>query len=241
MRSLQHPALASLLFALPLASLAACNWNEVEDGRLGRLEMTPSDCGQPGCDLDDGIAVGGSLDVSLRGKEGVDATGLRLISSAPWIVSVIDGDVFGSEPSFRIAGANPGVAELVAIDAYGYEVDYLPVEVAAIADFDVTAIADGLAMSTAPGIGRVLTVQTGTEVTVELDGTSRGRVLTGDVQLLSELDAALASAMMPGSDPARGELHFRAPSGTHDMAFTAPGGAHMIIRVIGQNALEPTR
>jgi hypothetical protein len=231
----------SLLLALPLSATAACNWNEVEDGRLGRLELTPSECGQPGCDLDDGIAVGGALSVSVRGKDGIDATGVRLVSSAPWIVDVIDGDDFGSEPSFRVVGEAAGLADLIAIDRYGYELDYLPVEVAAIADFDVTAIADGMTMSSAPGVGRVLEVTTGTEIELELDGTSRGRVLTGDVQLLAQLDAALAGAMLPGSDPARGELHFRAPSGSHDMAFTAPGGARMVVRVIGANALEPTR
>lgn len=234
-------SLSSLLVALPLASLAACNWNEVEDGRLGRVQMTPSDCGRPGCDLDDGIAVGGALDVTLTGKDGVDASRLQLVSSAPWIVDVLGTEDVGAEPSFRIAGQNAGLAELVAIDEYGYEVDYLPVEVAAIAGFDVSAIADGMTMSSVPGVGRVLDVTTSTEVTIHLEGTSRGRALIGDVQLLAELDAALANAMLPGSDPARGELHFHAPSGTHDMAFTAPGGARETIRVVGHNAIEPTR
>ena len=81
MRNQQLPL---LLLALPFASFAACTWNEVEDGRLGRLEMTPSECGQPGCDLDDGIAVGGTLDLSLRAKDNVDISDLRLVSSASW-------------------------------------------------------------------------------------------------------------------------------------------------------------
>lgn len=233
--------LSLLLLALPLSSLAACNWNEVEDGRLGRLEMIPSECGQLGCDLDDGIAVGGSLDLSLRGKAGFDASGLRLVSSAPWVVDIVTVEDIGLEPRFRIAGYNPGLADLIAIDGAGYEVDYLPVEVAAIAGFDVTANADNMSMYTQPGLGEVIEVFAGTDVQVEVDGTSRGRALTGDVQLLVELDAALAGAMIPGSDPARGELHFRAPSGTHDAVFHAPGGATQVVRVVGKPAIQPTR
>ncbi len=238
---MRSPQLPLLLLALPLASLAACNWNEVEDGRLGLLEMTPSECGQPGCDLDDGIAVGGTLDVSLRGKDGASASDLRLISSAPWIVDVIATEDTGLEPRFRIAGNAAGLADLIAIDRYGYEVDYLPVEVATIAGFEVAAVADGMQMSTVPGLGELIEVTAGTEVELDVEGTSRGRVLTGDVQLLVELDAALAAAMLPGSDPARGELHFRAPAGSHDVVFTAPGGARTQVRVVGKNALEPTR
>ena len=238
MRTKQLPL---LLLALPFASLAACNWNEVEDGKLGRLELIPSECGQDGCDLDDGIAVGGSLDLSLRGKDGLDASGLRLISSAPWIVDVVAAEDLGLEPRFRIAGNTPGVAELIAIDRLGYEVDYLPVEVAAIAGFDVIASADGLAQYTLPGLGEVLEVNAGTELRLELEGTSRGRSLTGDVQLLVELDQAIAVAMAPGSDPARGELHLRVPAGTHDAVFRAPGGAIQLVRLIGKPVVQPTR
>lgn len=49
--------LLPLLASLPLSLLAACEWNEVEQGRLGQLELVPSDCGRAYCDLDDGIAT----------------------------------------------------------------------------------------------------------------------------------------------------------------------------------------
>jgi hypothetical protein len=240
MRSKLHLSALSALLALPLASLAACNWNEVEQGRLGVVELTPSDCGQPGCDLDDGVAVGGSLEITLAGQDGVDVSDLRLISSAPWILEVTE-EQWGLEPRFRVLGRGAGLADLIAIDRYGYEVDYLPVEVATISAFEVVAIADGMTMSTVPGLGRLIEVPAGTELELEVDGTSRGRVLTGDVQLLVEIDGAIAAAMMPGSDPARGELRFRAPSGTHDLVFRAPGGASERVRIVGGNALEPTR
>ncbi|HVV84640.1 MAG TPA: hypothetical protein VHE35_16355, partial [Kofleriaceae bacterium] len=184
MRNRQLP----LLLAIPLVSLAACNWNEVENGRLGKVQLTPSNCGLPGCDLDDGIAVGGTFDLTMSGTAGVDVSDLQLVSSAPWIVDVISSDGLAGEPTFRIAGNGAGLADLVAIDRYGYEVDYLPVEVADIAAFDVITTADGMAQSTVPGIGEVIEVRGGTQVTLDVEGTSRGRALLGDVQYLVELD-----------------------------------------------------
>ncbi len=231
MRNYQLP----LLLALPFASLAACNWNDVEQGRLGRVEMIPSSCGQPGCDLDDGIAVGGALELEVRAKDGLDASDLGLVSSAPWIVDVVRLDSFGGSPSFALRGIGAGRADLIAIDRYGYEVDYLPVEVAAIAGFEISASATGLTELTLPGLGGVFEVTEGTDVDLRIVGTSRGRELTGEVQLTVALDAALATAMLPGADPGRGELRFRAPSGSHDVQVIAPGGARTQLRVIGKS------
>lgn len=236
MRTSQLP----LLLALPFASLAACNWNEVETGRLGRIELTPSNCGQPGCDLDEGIAVGGGLDLSLEAKDGRDVSDLRLVSSAPWVVEVRSAGLSGLEPTFRLLGTGAGLADLIVIDRYGYEVDYLPVEVATIADFDVTVVADGMVESLSSGT-RTFEVNAGTAMTVKVDGTSRGRVLMGDVQLRTELDAAIATSLAPSSDPARGELAFTAPLGTHDVAFTAPGGSRLQLRIVGKSIVTPTR
>ena len=236
MRTSQLP----LLLALPFASLAACNWNEVETGRLGRVELTPSNCGQPGCDLDSGLAVGGSLDLSLQGKNGLDVSDLRLVSSAPWLVEVRPNGFDGLVPTFSLLGNAAGLADLIVVDRYGYEVDYLPVEVATIADFDVTVVADGMIESLSSGI-RTFEVNAGAQVTVHVDGTSRGQVLMGEVQLLAELDAAIATSLAPASDPARGDLSFTAPLGNHDVVFTAPGGTRVQLRIVGRGVVTPTR
>jgi hypothetical protein len=223
--------LSSLLLALPLTSLVACQWNEVETGKNGLVEMTPSECGKPGCDLDDGVAVGGTLLVKLTGTDGHDARDLSLVSSAPWIVDVIGQEGGTFDPEFRIAGNAAGRADLIAIDSWGYEVDYVPIEVAAISDLAIDANADELNVI---GVDVAYQAAAGSELRLDAVGLSRGRELTGDVQYLTELDAPIAQAMLDGADPSRGHLRFTVPTGDHDVRFTAPGGASKTIRIIGR-------
>jgi hypothetical protein len=225
--------LLPLLASLPVSLLAACEWNEVEQGRLGRLELVPSDCGQAYCDLDDGIATGGDLSVTVRGKDGTSAYGLTLVSSAPWIADVIAVEDDGFEPRFRVLGTGPGRADLIAIDEAGYEVDYLPVEVATVADLDVSLIGEGASELVVVGYDSAFEIKAGVETTLDVIGMSRGRDLTGDFEYAAFLDAELAAAMQPGSDLGSGHLELLVPrTGDHELTFIAPGGATERIRLI---------
>lgn len=225
---------ASTLLALPLASLAACGWNEVETGKNGLVEMIPDECGKFGCDLDDGIAVGGTLSISLRGTDGRDASDLRLVSSAPWVVDVIATEGTSFDPEFRILGTGAGYADLIAIDRAGYEVDYLPVEVANISDVAIDVSADGMQPIAVVGVDEAYQVPAGVELELDVAGRAFGRELTGDVQYQVALDEALARNMLSDSDVARGHLHLIVPSGVNDVRFLAPGGARKTVRIISR-------
>lgn len=225
--------LLPLFASLPLSLLAACEWNEVEQGRYGRLELVPSDCGQSYCDLDDGIATGGDLSITVRGKDGASAYGLELVSSAPWIVDVVGIEDDGFEPRFRVLGTGAGLAELIAIDANGYEVDYLPVEVATVADLEVSLVGDGVSQLAVVGYDSAFEIKAGVATTLDVIGTSRGRDLTGDFEYAAFLDTELVAAMQPGSDLGGGHLRLLVPqAGDHEMTFIAPGGATERIRLL---------
>lgn len=224
---------ATALAALPLAT-AACNWNEVETGKNGLVQLTPDDCGQLGCSLDDGIAVGGALTIRLSGTDGRSAADLRLVSSAPWIVDIIGADTFGSEPEFRVVGNGAGTADLIVIDRAGYEIDYLPVDVATISDLGLDARAPGLREVTVVDADHAYQAPAGTDLELDVAGRAFGHELTGDVQYLVELDAAIAGAMNRDADVARGHLHLAMPAGAHALRITAPGGASERIVLIGQ-------
>jgi hypothetical protein len=225
--------LLPLLASLPLSLLAACEWNEVEQGRYGQLELTPSDCGKSYCDLDDGIATGGDLAITLRGKDGASAYGLTLISSAPWIVDVVAIEDDGSEPRFRVLGTGAGRADLIAIDSAGYEVDYLPVEVATVGDLEVSLVGDGAASLNVVGYDSAFEIKAGTTVDLDVIGTSRGRDLTGDFEYAVFLDAELSAALQAGSDLGAGKLRLNvAAPGDYELYFVAPGGASEKIRLI---------
>jgi hypothetical protein len=221
-----HTRLASLLLAVPFSLLAACQWNEVEQGYLGQLELIPDDCGQTYCDLDDGIAAGASLSVTLRGKGSTSAYGLTLISDSPWIADVVGLESGGSEPTFRVVGRSAGIAQLVAIDPDGYEVDYLPVEVATIADLEVSLSGDGTFETTVDGFDSAYEVAVGADVDLDLAATSRGRDLTGDFEYAAFFDTAVAESLRTGSDIGAGRLRLNlAAPGDHTILFVAPGGA----------------
>jgi hypothetical protein len=222
-----------LLASLPLSLslLAACD--EVEQGRLGQLEFTPGDCGKLFCDLDDGIATGGDLDVTIRSKNGAAAGGLTMVSSAPWIVDVIsdNGDYF--EPRFRVLGTGAGRADLIVIDEAGYEVDYIPVEVATVADLEVSVDADNAIPLAVVGYDSAFEIKAGERTVIDIVGTSRGRELTGDFEYAAFLDVELAAAMQSGSDLGGGHLELLVPrAGDHELTFIAPGGATERMRLI---------
>ncbi len=220
--------------ALSLVTLAGCDWNQVETGRNGQIELIPDDCGKLGCDLDDGIAVGGTLDVSLRGTDGRSADDLTLVSSAPWVVQVIGPASSGGEPRFEIVGMGGGRADLIAIDRYGYEVDYLPVEVAAISDLAIDASAAELTELTVAGFDEAFATPAGAELTIDVAALALGRELTGAVSYRITLDPALSAALVTGSDVRRGHLTLRVPAGDHALDVTASSGAHKRVRVSGQ-------
>lgn len=228
------PRLALLLAALPCTALVACTWNEVETGKNGLVQLTPDDCGQLGCDLDDGIAVGGALTIRLSGTNGRSAADLDLVSSAPWVLDVLSADRFGSEPEFRVLGTGAGRVDLIIVDRAGYEIDYLPVEVATISDLGIEADAAGMTELSVIGADRAFEAPAGAAVQLDVTGRAFGHDLTGDVQYLVELDAAIAAGMRGDADVARGHLHLTMPAGDHGLRITAPGGASQRVLLRGR-------
>lgn len=225
--------LSVLAFALPLSLVAACDWSEVEQGQNGLLELVPSDCGRSYCDLDDGLATGGEVSIALRGRDATSAYGLTLISSAPWIAEVVAVEDDGFEPRFRVLGTGAGRVELIAIDDLGYEVDWLPLDVATIGDLEVSLVGDGATPLAVVGADSAFELTRGAEVVLDVLGTARGLDLTGEVAYIVTLDAAVASALGADSDLAHGHLVLRdlAP-GDHGVTFIAPGGATERIRLV---------
>jgi hypothetical protein len=119
------------------------------------------------------------------------------------------------------------------IDRAGYEIDYLPVEVATITALDLDAQADGLAPMTAIGFDAAYQVPTGADLELDVSGRAFGNELLGEMQYLVELDQAIAGAMRSDSDVARGHLHLTVPAGDHSLRITAPGGTSQRVLLRG--------
>lgn len=228
MRNLTSLASLSLL---ALTTAACEGWNHVETGERGLLEFTPSDCGRENCDLDVPLAIGGATEVRVEAVDDHELGDLTLISSDPYVVDVfLVEDGFYSQ-DWLIVGYDVGRADIVAIDAYGFEVDYIIVDVRAATSIYLereAGAADGPTADEA--FDEIWTIAAGTRVEFQARPfRAYEGELMGRLEYFVEIDDALARALDPRADLVAGELAFVAPLGDHSITFFAPDGTRLDI------------
>jgi hypothetical protein len=215
---------ACLAFPLLAASfLAAC---DTETGANGLVLFTPQDCGNaPSCDLDNGVAVGGSLWIELDGAEGVDIDGVTMISSDPGVFDVI-GYRPGTWPEFEILGIGAGYADMIVIDRHGVEMDYSEIEVSNTSEIDIVSTdGDAIGPFVESGYDQVWEVNAGRLVAFDvLSQDGFGTSLVGEIDWLVEIDEILLASMDSDADVARGRLRFRIATGEYPVSFYSPSG-----------------
>jgi len=221
-------ALGLLSASLALTALAACN--EVETGRMNRVEFIPDDCGRLACDLDDRLAVGGVTDIYLDGVDGMPVDDLELVSSAPWVFDVVAGQP-GTSPRFTVVGNGSGRADLLAIDRRGVVIDALSVDVVYIDDLDIEVTGSGVVSDQVLDYDEHFRIPADTRVDITVDPQADFGPVMGDVQYTVVIDAGLAAAIEPGGDVARGRFAIDAPAGEYDFSVIAPGGTRRTVRL----------
>jgi hypothetical protein len=228
--------LGLLVTLLPVLAISACDgWNSVEHGRYDVLTFTPDDCARSSCDLDDSIVVGGTFTVKLEAVNGGNIDGLTLISSDPWVMDVYPLDWGAYSADFEVIGTGQGWADLIAIDRYGYEVDYITIRVQH-ADHLYLDMAGGnadLAAESVPG-GEVWNVTAGERVVFDVEASSGSWEMMGRLGFDVVIDELLLAAMDVDARLNEGHLSFLAPAGTHDVAFVAPDGTRLDVRFIAR-------
>ncbi|MBT8493888.1 MAG: hypothetical protein KJO07_12620 [Deltaproteobacteria bacterium] len=118
---------------LALTCLAPLGCNQSETGAAGNIRFTPNNCGRPGgCDFNDGIAVGGLIDVTIDGIGGFPTAGLDLYSDDPNVFDVVPTADVASQPAWEIVANGDGIARLYAEDGVG-DVDFIEVDVRTVA------------------------------------------------------------------------------------------------------------
>jgi len=128
---MEMPMKGSVLFVSLV--LAAVGCNESQRGANDLIRFTPDNCGRPdGCTFDDGIGVGGLIDVRISGIGSQPTAGLDLVSDDPNVFDVMPTADIGGESAWEIFAAAPGVARLVAVDTNDAEVDYIDVVVRSV-------------------------------------------------------------------------------------------------------------
>jgi hypothetical protein len=117
----------SLAILVPVLALAAaCNTSR--EGANGSLSFTPENCGvAAGCDFDMSVGVGGKINVTLDSLDGTSTAGVDLASRDESLMTVVPGEDLHGEPSWEVTALGAGVADLVALDANGGEIDFVEV------------------------------------------------------------------------------------------------------------------
>jgi hypothetical protein len=218
--------LASLL-PLPALLLAACN--EVETGRYGLVEFVPDDCGAAWCDLDDRLAVDATTDVYIDGADGQSVDDLFIRTSAPWIAEVIDERDDGLSPRVTIVGNAAGPVDLLAVDRWGYVVDYVSFEVAAPDEVAVDvwgSAVDGPHL--AADADDLYFIDAGTEIEIDARALAGGSELMGRKSYTIVIDADLVLGLEAGDDLGDGNFRVRVPAGEHDL-YVATGSAYRLV------------
>jgi len=217
-----HPTrLLSFLAATSL--LAACN--EVETGHYGLVEFVPDDCGAAFCDLDDRLAVDATTDIYIDGVDDHPVDDLFIRTSAPWIAEVIDERDDGLSPRVTIVGNQAGLVDLLAVDRWGYVIDYTTFEVAAPDQLSVDvfgAAVDGPHRSDVAD--ELYFVGPDTEIEIDVHALAGGDELMGRKSYSIVIDADLVLGLEDGDDLADGRFRLRAPVGEHDL-YVATGSA----------------
>jgi hypothetical protein len=229
-----HRLLSSFAL-LPLLVLAACDgWNYVETGERGKLTFTPDECGRAsGCDLDDAFVVGGAVTVSLDSVDSAaDVHNVTLISSNFDVVDVWLEDDGDHDSKWRVNALRAGYAELIAIDQYGYEIDWVEIEVRRADRLELDLV-NGEAVgatSARPGYDEVWTIAAGQRVTFEAAARRSNTSLMGEVTYDVVIDEVLLASQNVGADITHGRLDFDVPAGEYGLELRGADG--MLLRVL---------
>jgi hypothetical protein len=193
------PRLLGLSF-LSLLSVTAAACNEVESGEMGLVDFVPDDCGQSGCDLDDGLAVGATTDVYLEPAGGGTVDDLHIESSAPWIAEVLDYEP-GSSPRAVIGANAEGYVDLLAVDRYGYVIDFVTIHVVAADEIELDVQGN---------------IATGEVVTIDATALADGWPVMGRIEYTVVTDAEMAAGI-GSQDVGDGRFTIQLPAGEHDL------------------------
>jgi hypothetical protein len=226
MRNSVRFAFASLLFT------AACN--NVTTGDDGTITFTPDDCGQAWCSLDDRLAVGTSVEVTLGAVDGYDSdvAHLTLVSDDPTVAVTFPLPAVGAS-RWQVLATGRGVTRLVALEGNRY--------VDGTALFTESAYHLGLEVEYGPAFAsevisgpvseEVWHFPAGEHVTFRVRPFDRhGHELAGKLNLGTELDNPLFDALSSASDVPAGKLALL-PMFAGDFGLSAYGPEGLVLDV----------
>ena len=215
-----------------LSFVAACN--SVTTGDDGYITFTPDDCGQAWCSLDDTIAVGTSVEVTLGVVDGFDheVAHLTLVSDDPAVAVTFPLPAAGVS-RWQVLATGPGVTRLVALEGNHYvDGTLITTESAWRLGLEVDEgpafVSDAFGGRTAEETWHF---PAGEEVSFRVRPFDlAGRELQGKLNLTTELDAPIFDARTGSADVPAGRLALR-PMFAGDFGLSAYGPEGLVLDV----------
>jgi hypothetical protein len=228
---MKHHACA---LALVLAA-AACNTSQ--EGAEGNILFTPDECGRVGgCNFEDSIGVGGTINVNIMGLDGFSTAGVTLEVDDPGVLTVIPvGDV-GGRPTWELQGIAPGVATLYAYDADDARADFIEIGVQELSGLTLeNFVGDAVGPADDAGYDEVWTVNADQAVSFFVTPTIGDGIPTmGRYTYVATVDSALVPYLMQMDRLEEGYLYFDAPAGAYEVSFDDGYGHYIDVLLIAE-------
>lgn len=207
-----------LVLLCALSALAACDVST--DGAKGNVAFTPDDCGRVVCTFDDSVAVGGLLNMSIRGNEGVSTVGVVIESDDPNVLSAVAiPDVNGS-PTWELQGLSPGVARLTVYTQGDEVLDFLEVGVQEVSGLIAeNVLGDAVGPADDASFDEVWTINADQAVSFQITPTiGDEQPVMGRFLYTATIDQGIEEGLIE-DDLGKGYLYFQAPAGDYQASF----------------------
>jgi hypothetical protein len=227
--SLASARLSSVLLATAsILTAAACS--EVEEGRYGIVDFVPQDCGNAYCTFDDDLAIGATTDVWLSGNDGQYVDDLEIVSSNPFVVDVVGRDG-GAPARFTIEGTGTGRADLIAIDRYGDEVDYISIDVAPVRNVDFWVTGGDVRGPDDIVVGGVIVPRYAVAAGTRVEIVAHPDGMLGEMSYDVVLPSAIRDRLDGDSNLGRGKVVVSPPAGEHELRFRTEDGRSWPVQI----------
>ena len=208
-----------LLLALgAIATVAACNVST--EGAHGNIAFTPSECGRIGCDFDDSIGVGGTIEMHIEGLDGVSTVGTTIISEDPELLSAVAIADVGGRPTWELLALNAGVARLTVLTQGEEVLDFIEVPIQELSGLIAqNVVGDAIGPAEDASYDEVWTVNADQAVSFQLtpviglDAPTMGKYV-----YTATIDQGMEEGLID-QDLSEGYLYFNVPAGEYLASF----------------------
>jgi hypothetical protein len=216
-----------------VVALAACNTST--EGANGNVLFTPDNCGRIGCNFDDSIGVGGTIEMYITGRDGVSTAGATIESDDPAVLEIATIPDVGGRPTWELFGASAGVGRLTVYDANDAVLDFIEIGVQELSALGAENIlGDAVGPADDPSYDEVWTVNADQAVSFQITPLiGEGVPTMGKYTYTATIDQGIEDGLLD-EDLSEGYLYFQVPAGEYAASFEDDYGHAIDLLIVAQ-------